>query len=325
MLKLVLAMIHKNVIAQNSFFALIISLSTPVSVQARSFTISAPVSSTPSYSYDQSIKYVAQFSGRSEYNQAVKLFKSGRFTEAIAAFGRIISNTGISPKLKNKALVGRSQAFLVINQPRLAIIDLKKISYESDQKELIGEKEMILGVAFIQIKQYPLAVKHLTQAIINLPGNGFAYANRSVAYQALQNYDSAVRDIEKALKFNPTPSSVFNLAVLEKERKNYSRCYYLLTQLKNQKAAYADVYLQRGLCAKALNKHELALEDFLRASSIDKSKAEAIENVGLMLAFMGNNKSALKYLEAASTLYLEEGNIESYEAVANHILRINSN
>ena len=30
-----------------------------------------------------------------------------------------------------------------------------------------------------------------------------------------------------------------------------------------------------------------------------------------MLAFMGNNKSALKYLEAASTLYLEEGNIES--------------
>ena len=214
MLKLVLAMIQKNIIAQNSFNFNNFPF-TPISVQARSFAISTPVSSTPSYYYDQSIEYLAQFSGRSEYNQAVKLFKSGKFTEAIAAFGRIISNTGISPKLKNKALVGRSQAFLVINQPRLAIIDLKKISYESDQKKLVGEKEMILGVAFIQIKQYPLAVKHLTQAIINLPGNGFAYANRSVAYQALKNYDSAVRDIEKALNLIPLHPH-FNLAVLEK-------------------------------------------------------------------------------------------------------------
>ena len=110
---------------------------------------------------------------------------------------------------------------------------------------------MILGVAFIQIKQYPLAVKHLTSDY-KLAGNGFAYANRSVAYQALQNYDSAVRDIEKALKFNPTPSSVFNLAVLEKERKNYSRCYYLLTQLKIRRQ-HMLMFICNVVCALRLS------------------------------------------------------------------------
>ena len=271
---------------------------------------------------DQTNVLIAYALAKDDYKQSVILFKNGQFAEAISSFGRVISNNSVSPGLRNKALIGRSQAFLIINQPTLAVIDLKKIRYQASEKNLIGNKEMILGVAFIQLKQYPLAIKHLSEALTNLPNEGSVYANRSVAYQALGNYKAAASDIEKALEINPTPSAVFNLAVLQKELKNYSRCYYLLSQLVNQKAAYADVYLQRGLCSKALNKPQQALEDFLRASSIDKSKAEAIENVGLMLSAMGQNSTALKYLEAASTMYLEQGRISKFESVSLHIDRL---
>ena len=62
-------------------------------------------------------------------------------------------------------------------------------------------------------------LEHLTQAIRYLPNDASVYANRSVAYQALKNYDLAINDIQKALEIDPTPSSIYNLAVLEKERK----------------------------------------------------------------------------------------------------------
>ena len=271
------------------------------------------------------IYLVAQGSARLDYKQAAALFTSGKFTESIAAFGRIIANRSSSVSLKNKSLVGRSQAFLVINQPNLAISDLKKIIYQPHEKELIGNKEMILGVAYIQVQQYSLALRHLTEAIKYLPNDASVLVNRSVAHQALQDFDAAAIDIERALKINPTPSSVFNLAVLEKDRKNYSRCHLLLSNLVAQKAAYADVYLQRGICSKALSQYKSALEDFLRASSIDPSKAEAIENAGLVLAIMGDTKTAIQYLELASSLYLEKGDIDAFEIVSNHISRIAPN
>lgn len=268
---------------------------------------------------------IANNSTDRDYSQSVELFNSGKFTESIASFGRIISNASSSRQLRNKALIGRSQAFLIINQPALAIVDLKKTVYKSNEKKLIGNRELILGVAFIQVKQYSLAVKHLSEAISYLPNDPSVLANRSVAYQALNDYNSAIKDLQRALKIKPTQSFVFNLAVLEKERKNFSQCYYLLSQLVNQKASHADIYLQRGLCLKALNQHKEALEDFLRSSTIDPSKAEAIENVGLMLSIMGKNSTALKYLEAASTLYLQQGNIEAFESISALIVKINPN
>ena len=307
-----------------SFLALAFIFSFPASSLAHSIIAAVPGlgSGVSRQSPGNNMRLLAQSSVQAEYSQAASLFKSGKFTEAISSFSLIISNPSTSVGLRNQSLIARSQAFLVINQPGLAIVDLKKVIYKPDQRNSIGNKEMILGVAYIQIKQYQLAVKHLTQAIRYLPNDASVYANRSVAYQALKNYDLAINDIQKALEIDPTPSSIYNLAVLEKERKNFSKCYYLLSQLKNQDAAYADVYLQRGLCSKALNQHQRALEDFLRASSIDNSKAEAIENAGLMLSLLGNNKVALQYLETASTLYLQQGNIQAFEAISSHISRI---
>ena len=305
--------------------AVIVFLCFPLSLHSRVYASVKPSSASVAPYKNEGIDFVAQSSVRKAYDQSASLFKNGKYTESIAMFGTLISNPATPVSLKNKALIGRSQAFLVIGQPNLAILDLQKIVYQPHEKKLIGNKEMILGVAFIQVKQYLSAVKHLTLAIKYMPNDASVYVNRSVAYQALQDFDAAAVDIEMALDINPTPSSVFNLAVLEKDRKNYPRCYSLLSQLVTQRQEYSDVYLQRGLCSKALKQYDRALEDFLRASSIDSSKAEAIENAGLVLAVLGDKKTAIKYLELASSLYLQKGNIDAFESVSNHILRITAN
>ena len=313
---------HLRISCLQSLFALPVLLVFPL----HSYGSSTPLNLDNTYSFSVRHNYlIAQSYNSADYNESVKLFNLGKYTEAIAAFSRIISNTSTPVPLRNKALIGRSQAFLVINQPSLAIVDLKKINYNPSQGYLIGNKEMILGVAFIQIKQYQIAIKHLSEAIKYLPNDDSVFANRSVAYQAIKNYGAAVKDIERALEINPTLSSIFNLAVLEKDRKNFSRCYALLSQLDEKNSAYADIYLQRGLCLKALKKYKRALEDFLRASSIDSTKAEAIENTGLMLAILGDNNTALKYLESASSLYLQQGNIKAFEAVSEQIARLSNN
>lgn len=258
-----------------------------------------------------------------DYKNAAQLFRNAKYPEAIAIFSRIISNPRVDADSKNKALVGRAQSFLIINQPTLAISDLNQIKYNSTEKNLSGNKELILGVAYIQVKQYPTAIKHLTQAIKYLPNEESAYSNRSVAYQAVKNYKAAVADLERSLQINPTASSIYNLAVLEKERKNYARCFNLLLEIEELKAGtYANVFLQRGLCAKQLNKPNQALKDFLKAASLDKTNAEAVANIGYTVAIMGDKKTALKYLERASTLYLGQGSIDEYENVNNTMRKI---
>ena len=99
----------------------------------------------------------------------------------------------------------------------------------------------------------------------------------------------------------------------------------VLSEIEKQQSVYADVYLQRGICAKNLKRFESALEDFLKAASIDNQKAEALENIGTMMVLLGDSKNGLKYLESASAIYLSQGNIEKFESVSNAIVAASAN
>ena len=55
------------------------------------------------------------------------------------------------------------------------------------------------------------------------------------------------------------------------------------------------------------------------------TKAEIMENIGLIMLRLGDKVNGLKYLEAASTLYLTQGNVNGFEKVSNAISSANSN
>ena len=101
---------------------------------------------------------IAQSKNSKDLSEGISLFNAGKYTDAISSFSRVIT-TDSPRKSRNKALLGRAQAYLVIKQPALAIQDLKKIKYTSAEKEEQSKKVLVLGVSFIQLKNYDLAIK----------------------------------------------------------------------------------------------------------------------------------------------------------------------
>lgn len=266
---------------------------------------------------------IAQSKNSKDLSEGISLFNAGKYTDAISSFSRVIT-TDSPRKFKNKALLGRAQAYLVIKQPALAIQDLKKIKYTSAEKEEQSKKVLVLGVSFIQLKNYDLAIKWLTDSIKLAPNQASAYSNRAVAYQSKGNLQAASQDLQLSLKLNPTSSTIYNLAVLEKKKKNYQSCYNLLSKLEKSEQTYPGIFLQKGLCASKLNKTDQALKDLIKAASLDKSNAFTLENIGLILAKEGEIKAAISYLEKAEQLYLINGKTEEYTKVSNIISKLNN-
>ncbi len=267
---------------------------------------------------------IAQSTSIKELARGISLFNSGKFTDSISAFSRVITLNPPS-KIKNKALIGRAQAYLIIKQPSLAVPDLASIKYSPNETAAQGQRDLILGVAFIQLKNYNSAVKWLNQAIKLMPNNASAYSNRAVAFQSLGKLQAATKDLQSSLRLNPTPATVYNLAVLEKKKKNYQRCFNLLSEIEKTETPYPGVFLQKGLCAAKLNKTDQALKDLIKAASLDRTNAFALENIGVILAKGGEKKGAISYLEKAGQLYLMEGKVEEYSKVSNLITKISNN
>ena len=247
--------------------------------------------------------------------KAISLFNTGKYTDAVSVFSRIISSPTVNRVTKNKALIARAQAFIVIGQPALALLDLNKIVYSDNESKRVAELHLIRGTTYIQLKDYKSALTELSKSLAIVPNDASVYANRAVAYQALGDLNSASSDLNKSLDIDPIPSTIYNLAVLEKLRSNYKKCYFLLSKLVDADAAYVDVFIQKALCAESLGYQDEALKDYLKAASLDNMNPMVLEKIGIIVAAAGDPSSASKYLERASEIYLTKGLIQEYTKV----------
>ena len=291
------------------------------------FSINLPVYSNQVYfkSSEKSIPdsfLLASTPINSQMQEATSLFNRGQYTDAVSAFSRIIASSKSTRIQRNQALLARAQAFIVIGQPALALPDLNKTRFLQTEREQLASKYLIHGVTYIQLKNYDSAIVELNKAINMAPNEASSYANRAVAYQAIGNLAAAGKDLRRSLEIDPVPSTIYNLAVLEKTKNNYRGCYSLLERLEEVNSAYADIYFQKGICAQLLGDKDQALSDFLKAASIDNTKPEILENIGLIVVDAGDHDTGMKYLERAGELYLSQGKIDEYTALMNQISTI---
>lgn len=246
--------------------------------------------------------------------RAAASFQRSDYPAAVSGWSRVIAIT-TSRQVRNQALINRAKAYLVLNQPALAIADLDLCDLDPREIALIGERFLLKGTAQLQLKLFQPAVESLIQAERFLPTTASVFSNRAVAYQSLRQFESARRDIRRALKLEPSLSSYYNLAVLEKEAGNYQECYALMTQIVAQRPSFTQVYVQRGLCAAALGRHEEAIADMLKALKMDPSNTEALEQLGVSLAAKGQKDGARAYLEKAAALRLSAGQVAEYSRI----------
>lgn len=245
---------------------------------------------------------------------AAALFAKADYPGAIAIWTQIImAKPPIA--MANQALINRSKAYLIIGQPALALADLQACNYKPNQVNEIAELWLLKGTSHLQNKQYTEAIAALDQSQRLRPNDSMLYSNRSVAYQALGKIAKAKTDIETAIKIQPTLSNYFNLAVLYKLSGNPAECYNLLGQIIQKSQPYANLYLQRGLCAAQLGKHDDAIADMLRVLKLETSNVEAIQQLGVSLIAKNQKENAKTYLMKAASLRLASGEIEDYKKV----------
>ena len=94
--------------------------------------------------------------------------------------------------------------------------------------------------------------------------------------------------------------------------KNYAECVRLLNEIAISSNATPAVFQQRGICYSRLDLPESAIRDLLKALAADSANPTTLEELAQVMAANGDQESALKYLELASSIYLQLGDADNY-------------
>ena len=250
----------------------------------------------------------ASSANRSPAEAAAASFNGGQYNEAIAGWTSMI-NKGDQVKT---ALLNRAKAYLVIQQPLLAIEDLnslEKTAAPNDKSTLL----VLKAVAFSSLGQKEESLRAFNQAEA-LDRNPYVYINRATVYQDMGDLDSARLDLQKAIAMQPSRANYFNLAVLERRSANYKACIEILTAILKLDNSFVPAYSQRGICLASDGRHLEAIQDLLKAVTLDPALADAFFQLGKSMLSLGKPEAAKSYFLKAADLYLSQGKTASYQA-----------
>ncbi|MGA0201212.1 MAG: tetratricopeptide repeat protein, partial [Prochlorotrichaceae cyanobacterium] len=173
------------------------------------------------------------------------------------------------------------------------------------------------GQAALNAQNYSSAIESFDRAVGIDPNNAEVYLIRATAYLALNRYDNAIADYEKAQKLNPALSS--RLA------SDLARAYQARggTPSTNSQPSLADytraielnprdamAYYQRGTLYSAQQDYNSALRDFDRAIELADNPAFAYTGRGTVYYKQRNYDAALRDLDRA--IELDSRAVEAY-------------
>jgi tetratricopeptide (TPR) repeat protein len=128
-----------------------------------------------------------------------------------------------------------------------------------------------IGIIYAQTGDSIDALRWVVRAI-SIDSTRYSFYNdRGSIYYVMKEYDSAINDIQQALRMAPGNFVIeFNLANTYFEKRDYEKAVtYLSLALKGQK--HRKVYIERGQAYHHLNKDRKAIHDFNRALRLKDS------------------------------------------------------
>ena len=149
------------------------------------------------------------------------------------------------------------------------------------------------------------AVALLRQTILLDPGNPFTLNNLGVAYEAVGDYESALKYYRSAASLNSSETVVVTLDPLWVGKPVSAMATASLKRLdervKKLGGAQVDskLFTMRGVFAANGNDWRTARQDFLHAYSLDPSSAFSLNNRGFVAEMDGDLETAQFYYEKA--------------------------
>lgn len=150
-----------------------------------------------------------------EFQEALDLVKSGRFTEAVDFFEQALLEDPRNPDI----LYNLGMCFTDINQPSKAVKALEK-SIEYDPTH--ANSYVALGYAHLNLQDIESAEKYLLQALSLDPDNSYALRNLGGLYGKIGDLARSISYLEKAYQMNPLdPKTAYGLGYSHQQLQDY--------------------------------------------------------------------------------------------------------
>ena len=143
-------------------------------------------------------------------------------------------------------------------------------------------------------KNYQCAVENANKVIKFDPNNATAYNNRGWAYYYLGNYGQAIADINTAIKLNPELASAYsNRAFIYADSRYYNQAIADCNQAIALDSNDAYAYYNRGMTYYLMNNYNQAVADYTKAIQLNPNNAEFYNHRGVAYYALGKYDQAI--------------------------------
>jgi tetratricopeptide (TPR) repeat protein len=170
------------------------------------------------------------------------------------------------------------------------------------QMQQHADELLRLGNACYQLGHNERALTHYDRALELMPSHSEALINRAVVKQDLGRYQSALHDLEGALKVGESPWIYLYRAVVQEELGEIRRALENYSRAIRMDSDLVEAYYRRGLLCARTGEYERAVQDETRVLEFEADHAGAYTVRGMAQAAIGHIHEALVDLDKACLL-----------------------
>jgi tetratricopeptide (TPR) repeat protein len=159
------------------------------------------------------------------------------------------------------------------------------------------------GFSFWKNGDFNSAIRDYDRAIELDPEYADAFNNRGVAYWEKAEYDRAIADYDKSIQLAPEYADVFfNRGLAYADKGNYNRAIADYDQAITLDPKFTAAFSYRGLAYLSKRAYDKAIEDFDRIIEFDRESDSAFNNRGVAYWNKGDRNRAIKEYDKAIEL-----------------------
>jgi protein O-GlcNAc transferase len=177
-----------------------------------------------------------------------------------------------------------------------------------------AEALYFLGIIYVQLKKYNLAIQYLDRSLQFSKANPEVYLALGTAFQQKRQYDEAIQCYQKTISLDPINTDALNLlGNIFQEKGQLDEvidCYKKVIQIN---PSFYEAYISLGKIYQEKGQFDEAVTFYQKAIQLNPNHPEAYHDLGLAFLNRGQFDIALHYFH--KTLQLNRNSASSYNNI----------